>query len=231
MPIPDALFTDGIKRAAYNGGYLAHVADYQQYLDGEHGMAKKGAVPESPASDKASKPKSTSSQPPKPKPAPTKPSKLVDEFVDEGVPIFEPRINDEEADFQRGIELSMKDLKARNQGHAHTVVIRELDSGRIQSHPEKKSTADQYILQKRTPETAKPTGPSSQPEDEGITMTNSEMEFNEIVTPVNKEKDASNRELTQINAGVQDEGQAISNPGKQDEGQAGSNPSNAVEFQ
>ncbi|GJX17508.1 retrovirus-related pol polyprotein from transposon TNT 1-94 [Tanacetum coccineum] len=180
---------------------------------------------------KASKPKTTSSQPPKPKPAPTKPSKLVDEFVDEGVPIFEPRINDEEADFQRGIELSMKDLKARNQGHAHTVVIRELDSGRIQSHPEKKSTADQYILQKRTPETAKPTGPSSQPEDEGITMTNSEMEFNEIVTPVNKEKDASNRELTQINAGVQDEGQAISNPGKQDEGQAGSNPSNAVEFQ
>ncbi|GKD95639.1 hypothetical protein Tco_1379536, partial [Tanacetum coccineum] len=57
--IPDALFTDAIKRAPY----------------GEYGMAKEGAVPESPAGDKASKPKSTSSQPPKPKPAPTKPSK------------------------------------------------------------------------------------------------------------------------------------------------------------
>nr|GEV84322.1 hypothetical protein [Tanacetum cinerariifolium] len=71
----------------------------------------------------------------------------------------------------------------------------------------------------------------SRPEDEGITMTNSEMESDEIVTRVNKEKDASNRELTKINVGVQNEGQVGSNPGKQDEGQAGSIPSNAAEFQ
>ncbi|GJR82942.1 hypothetical protein Tco_0153727 [Tanacetum coccineum] len=153
-------------------------------------------------------------------------------------------------------ELSLKDLKARNQGHARTVVILEPGSGRIQSLPEvqgkgkekiideqvahtlldlntpkKKSVADQYILQKRTPESAEPTGPSLQPEDEGITITNSETESDEIVTPVNKEKDASNKELIKINAGVQDEGQAGSNLGKQDEGQAGSNPRNAVEFQ
>ncbi|GKC95854.1 hypothetical protein Tco_1161296 [Tanacetum coccineum] len=38
-------------------------------------------------------------------------------------------------------------------------------------------------------------------------------------------------ELTKINARVQDEGQAGSNPGKQDEGKAGSNPGNAAEFQ
>ncbi|GKC48799.1 hypothetical protein Tco_1071544 [Tanacetum coccineum] len=146
------------------------------------------------------------------------PLKLVDEFADE-------------------------DLEARNQGPARTVVIWEPDSGRIQSLPEvqgkgkekiideqvahtllnlntpkKKSAANQYILQKRTPETAEPTGPSSQPEDEGITMTNSETKSDEIVTLVNKEKDASNREITEINAGVQDEGRARSNPGKQDEG-------------
>ncbi|GJZ54809.1 hypothetical protein Tco_0610002 [Tanacetum coccineum] len=119
---------------------------------------------------------------------PKSPLKLVDEFADEGVPITEPRIDDEEADFQRGIELSLKDLEARNHGPARTVVIREPDSGRIQS-----------LL--------------------------------EIVTPVNKEKNASNRELTEINAGVQDEGQAGSNPGKQDKGQSGSDPSNAAEFQ
>ncbi|GKC80290.1 hypothetical protein Tco_1131064 [Tanacetum coccineum] len=138
--------------------------------------------------------------------------KLVDKFFDKGVPITEPRIDDEEADFQRGIKLSLKDLEARNQGPARTVVIRELDSRKIQSLPEvqgkgkekiideqvahtlldlntskKKSAADQYILQKkRTPESAEPTGPSSQPEDEGITMTNSEMDSDEIVTPVNK---------------------------------------------
>ncbi|GKF64589.1 retrovirus-related pol polyprotein from transposon TNT 1-94, partial [Tanacetum coccineum] len=150
---------------------------------------------------------------------------------------------DEDADYQRAVELSLKDLKARNQGPARTVVIREPNSGRIHSLPEvqgkgkekiideqvahtllnlntpkKKSSAYQYILQKRTPETAEPTGLSSQPEDKGITMTNSETESDEIVTRVNKEKDASNRELTEINAGVQDEGRAGSNLGKQDEG-------------
>ncbi|GKE06558.1 hypothetical protein Tco_1398576, partial [Tanacetum coccineum] len=148
------------------------------------------------------------------------PLKLVDEFADEGVPITEPRIDDEEADFQRGIELSLKDLEARNQGPACTVVAHTLlDLNTLK----KKSAINQYILQKRTTETAKPTRPSSQPKDEGITMTNSETESDEIVTPINKEKDASNRELTEINAGVQDEGQAGSNPGKQDKGQAGPN--------
>nr|GEV34298.1 hypothetical protein [Tanacetum cinerariifolium] len=137
-----------------------------------------------------------------------------------------------------------------------TVVIWESNSGRIQSLPEvqgkgkeklideqvahtlldlntpkKKSASDQYILQKRTPKTAKPTGQSSQPGDERITMTNSETESDEIVTPVNKEKDASNRVLTEINAGVQDEGHAGSNPDKQDEGQARSNPGNSAKFQ
>ncbi|GJR26197.1 copia protein [Tanacetum coccineum] len=184
------------------------------------------------------------------------PLKLVDEFADEGVPISKPRIGDEEANFQRGVALSLKDLEARNQGPARTMVIREPDSGRTQSLPEvqgkgkekiidehvahtlldlntpkKKSAEDRYILQKRTPETAEPTGTSSQPEDEGITMTNSEMESDEVVTPVNKRKDASYRELTKINTGVQDEGQAGSNPVKQDEGHDGSNPGNAAEFQ
>nr|GEV94965.1 hypothetical protein [Tanacetum cinerariifolium] len=214
MPIPDALPIDAIKRAPYYDRYLAHVTEYQRYLDGEHDMAKEEAVPEYPT-PKASKPKTTSLQPPKLKPASTKPSKevpkkkrklvketpdepspskiskgglvgkrrkpksplkLVDEFVDDGVPITEPRIDDEEDDFQLGIKLSLKDLE------------------------------------KRTPETAEPTGPSSQPEDEGITMTNSEIESDEIVTHINKEKDASNKELIEINARVQDEGQAGSNP-------------------
>ncbi|GKA50351.1 hypothetical protein Tco_0743424, partial [Tanacetum coccineum] len=88
----------------YYDGYLAYVAEYQRYLDGEHGMAEEEAVPESPApkatkvtkpkaamqtkpsASKAPKvtkpagdkaPKPTSSQPPKPTPAPTKSSKEV----------------------------------------------------------------------------------------------------------------------------------------------------------
>nr|GEV77040.1 hypothetical protein [Tanacetum cinerariifolium] len=199
MLILDALLTEEIIGAPYYGRYLAHAAEYQQYLDGKQGMADEEAVPES------LKPKTTSSQPPKLKPASTKPSKivpekkrkhkpkspfkLVDEFADEGDPIVEPRINDKEADLQRGIKLSLKDLEARNQGHARPMVFREPDFGRFQplsevqgkgkekvieeqdacdlltlQTPKKMSPVDQYI-QRCTPTT---TGPS----DKGQTGSN-----------------------------------------------------------
>ncbi|GJU98062.1 hypothetical protein Tco_1327333 [Tanacetum coccineum] len=248
MPIPDALITNNIRNAPYYSEYLVMVEKHERRVAAKQTGQDEPTGPE-PSAPKAVK--TTSSQPPKPKPAPTKPSKavlekkqklvketpdepspakrskgglvgkrrkpksplkLVDKFVDEGVPISKPRIDDEEADYQWGVELSLKDLEARNQGPTHTVVIQEPDSRRIQSLPEKKKSAtDQYILQRRTPKTIQPTGPSSQPEDEGITMTNSEMESDEVVTHVNKEKGASYRELTEINTGVQDKGQAGSN--------------------
>ncbi|GJZ21967.1 hypothetical protein Tco_0559006 [Tanacetum coccineum] len=131
-----------------------------------------------------------------------------------------------DADYQQCVELSLKmNLWQGNQGLCSYYGIREPDTRRLPSHflevqgkgkeniideqvantlldlntPKKKSTADQYILQRRTPKTAEPTGSSSQPKDEGITMTNSETESDEVVTPVNKEKDASYRELTEIN--------------------------------
>nr|GEX88628.1 hypothetical protein [Tanacetum cinerariifolium] len=150
---------------------------------------------------------------------PKSPLKLVDEFADEGVPIAEPRIDDEEADLQRGIQLSLKDLEPRNPGPARPVIFREPESGRFRSLPER-----------RSPMT---TGPSSNAESPSLDaeLADSEMESDKTVTPANKEQDASNRELIEINARVQDEGQARSNPGKQDEGQAGSNPGNAAELQ
>nr|GEY50052.1 retrovirus-related Pol polyprotein from transposon TNT 1-94 [Tanacetum cinerariifolium] len=136
MLIPDALLIDAIKRAPYYGGYLAHVAEYQRYLDEEHGMAEEESVPESLKATKVTKPKAamqtkpsapkatkvskptgdkalklTSSQPPKPIPAPTKSSKevqgkkrkLVKEIFDAPSPTKqskadkEPVYNDEEA--------------------------------------------------------------------------------------------------------------------------------------
>nr|GEU37302.1 retrovirus-related Pol polyprotein from transposon TNT 1-94 [Tanacetum cinerariifolium] len=161
----------------------------------------------------------------------------------------EPRIDDEEAGLQQGIDLSLKD-GSKESGLARTVVIQESDSRRIQSLLEvhgkgkeklidkqvahtlldlntlkkkKRRATYQYILQKRTPKTAEPTGPSSLPENERITMTNSKTDSDKTVTPVNKEINASNKELTEINVGAQGEGQAGSNPGKQNEGHAGSN--------
>nr|GEV83033.1 hypothetical protein [Tanacetum cinerariifolium] len=265
MSIPDALITKNIRNALYYSEYLEMVAKHERRVAAKQTGQSKPAVPE-PSAPKAAK--LVKKTPDKPSPAkrlkgglvgkrhkPKSPLKLVDEFADEGVPISEPRIDNEEADYQRVVELSLKDPEVRNQGPARIVVIQEPDSKRIQSLPKvqgkgnkkiideqvaytlldlntskKKSATNQYILQRRTPEIVEVRRSSSQPKDEGITMTNSETESNELVTPVNKEIDASYMELTKINTGVQDEGQARSNPGKQDVGQDGSNPSNAVEF-
>ncbi|GKF55074.1 hypothetical protein Tco_0165414, partial [Tanacetum coccineum] len=104
---------------------------------------------------------------------------------------------------------------------ARPVVFREPDSRRFQPLPEM-----------CTPMTTEPFGNAESPSlDTELALADSEMEFDEVVTHGNKEKDASNRELTEINTGVQEEGQAGSNPSKQDEGQARSNPSNVVELQ
>ncbi|GJS41272.1 hypothetical protein Tco_0566315 [Tanacetum coccineum] len=86
MPIPDALFTGDIKGAPYYDEYLEHVAKYQQHLDAEHGMEDEGGATKS-----------------------TKATKLVDDFVDEGVPEKEPAHDDEEADLPHALELSLKD--------------------------------------------------------------------------------------------------------------------------
>ncbi|GJR85865.1 reverse transcriptase domain-containing protein [Tanacetum coccineum] len=101
-----------------------------------------------PAGDKAPKP--TSSQPPKPTPVQTQPSKkdqgkkrkLVKETSDAPSPVKrakaekEPSHDDEEADLQRALELSLKDQGERTQGPACPVVIRETDSRRIQPLPD-----------------------------------------------------------------------------------------------
>nr|GEV34781.1 hypothetical protein [Tanacetum cinerariifolium] len=209
---------------APGGGYQAHVAEYQKYLEEERIKVEGKAVPEppkgkvtkpkvsKPASDTAPKP--TSSQPSKPTPAPTeytkivqgkkrkvvketsdapslakrlKPGKvtkyrmskstlkLVDEFVDEGIPVKEPAYLDEEADIQRALELSLKEQEERTQGPARLMVIRETESGKFQpllevqrkgkekvtneqaAHdlltlqtPKKKTPAEQFIFQMRT---------------------------------------------------------------------------------
>nr|GEX11432.1 putative reverse transcriptase domain-containing protein [Tanacetum cinerariifolium] len=195
MSILDALLTYEIKRVPYYGKYLEHVTKYQQYLNEEHGKAKEGGVTKSPKATKVIKPKAakqtrasthkatkhTSSQPPTSTPAPLNPprkTKLVDEFLDEGVLEKEPAYDDEEANLQPALELSLKEQQTH--GPARLVVFREPDSGRFQPLPEvhgkgkekvidehtahdlltiqtpkKKSPADQFILQRWTPMSTK----------------------------------------------------------------------------
>ncbi|GKB64879.1 putative reverse transcriptase domain-containing protein [Tanacetum coccineum] len=116
---------------------------------------------------------------------------------------------------------------------AHPVVLRGPDSGKCQSLPEtltKKSPVDQFIFQRRPPMHTEPTGHADSPSlDVELPLADSKMESDEEVSVIN----AGDQDEGQAgpNPGEQDKGQAGPNPGIQDEGQAGSNPGDAVKSQ
>ncbi|GJU20029.1 E-beta-farnesene synthase [Tanacetum coccineum] len=132
---------------------------------------------------------------------------LVDEFVDEGVPENEPRIGDEEADLQKAVEESLKEVHSARQGALPPVVIREPESGKFQPLPE---VQDQYIFQRCTSTQTEPTG-----HDESSSLY-AELGLTDSETD-------SDEEVSGIVARVQNEGQARPNPGEHDKGQAGPN--------
>ncbi|GJR28713.1 retrovirus-related pol polyprotein from transposon TNT 1-94 [Tanacetum coccineum] len=99
---------------------------------------------------------------------------LVDEFVDEGVPVNEPRFGDEEADLQKAVEESLKDVHAAHQGPLPPVVIREPESGKFQPLPEVQGKgkekvgeeqAAQVLLNLQTPK-------KKSPADQNLVMMN-----------------------------------------------------------
>nr|GEW35139.1 hypothetical protein [Tanacetum cinerariifolium] len=161
--------------------------------------------------------------------------KLVDEPSAEDVPVEEPSYNEEEANLQWALELSLKEQAERTQEPARLMVIREPDSGRFQPLLEvqrkgkekvveeqathdlvtlktlkNKSHVDQFIFQRHTPMPAEASRPAKSPSlDAELALTDSETEYDD--------------EAPKINIGDQDEGQARPNPGIQDEGQAGPN--------
>ncbi|GJR71292.1 hypothetical protein Tco_0083657 [Tanacetum coccineum] len=127
---------------------------------------------------------------------PKSPLKLVDEFANEGVPILEPRLDDEEADYQRGTYSGNFNQLLEEQGR------------------EKRKSMNNKLLKRsirRTPMPTESSGHAESPSlDAELALTDSETE--------------SDEEAPEIHAGDQDEGQAGPNPGEQDEGQAGPNP-------
>ncbi|GKD22708.1 hypothetical protein Tco_1224411 [Tanacetum coccineum] len=68
---------------------------------------------------------------------------LRDEFIDEGVPATEPRVDDEEAIVQNVLEECMKDAYPAHQGP-------------LPLTPKKRNPAEQFIFQRRTPAIAEP---------------------------------------------------------------------------
>nr|GEV38392.1 retrovirus-related Pol polyprotein from transposon TNT 1-94 [Tanacetum cinerariifolium] len=230
MLIPDALVTDEIKGRKKEQQSLLKLP---RLLNPKQLRLQNPLVTRHPSS---------LTQPPKPKPAPTQPSKvvlekkqklvkdtpdepspakrskdglvrkirkpksplkLVDEPSNEDVLVEEPAYNEEEANLQRDLELSLKEQAKQTQGPTRLV---------------NKSPVDQFIFQRRTP---MPTEASRHAEslslDAELALVDSETNSNDVVS--------------KINTRDQDEGQARPNLGNHDEGQAGPNPGDVVDSQ
>nr|GFA36188.1 hypothetical protein [Tanacetum cinerariifolium] len=146
---------------------------------------------------------------------PRSPLKFVDEPSVEDVLVEEPAYNEEEANLQLALELSLKEQAERTQGPARSVVIREPDSGRIQSLPVVQGKGKE---KRRTPMLIEAYEHTESPSlDAKLALTDSETKSDNVAS--------------KIDNGDQDEGQAGPNPVDHDEGQAGSNPGDAVESQ
>ncbi|GJV74157.1 hypothetical protein Tco_1494152 [Tanacetum coccineum] len=149
---------------------------------------------------------------------------LVDEFVDEGIPLTEPGFGDLEADTQRAIEESLKDAHGAPRGPLPPVVFRETDTGKFQPLPEvegkgKEKVGAEQAAQRRT---FAPTEPLGHDESSSLYvelgLTESDTESDKEMPPV-------------VKSGDQDEGQAGPDPGIQDKGQAEPNPDDVAESQ
>nr|GEZ23599.1 hypothetical protein [Tanacetum cinerariifolium] len=124
---------------------------------------------------------------------------LIPSVSVEDVPVEEPAYNEEEANLQRALELSLKEQAEQTQGPARLVVIREPDSGRIHSLLGVQGKGKE---KRRTLMPTKASGPGESPSlDAKLTLTDSETESNNVVP--------------KINTGDQDEGQAEPNRGEQ----------------
>ncbi|GJV74714.1 hypothetical protein Tco_1506298 [Tanacetum coccineum] len=186
MPIPNDLITDDIRERSDPDSPTPKLATATkpEAIKKSKPSAPKATLVTKPTATKASK--STSSQ--QSKPAPAKRSKageekkkrkpksslqLIDEFVDEGIPVNEPMFDDEEADMQKAVEETLKDVHAAHRGPLPPVDFREpsletsnhdpevqvkgkekvieeqvaLDLLTLQT-PKKKSPAEQYIFQR-----------------------------------------------------------------------------------
>nr|GEU60419.1 hypothetical protein [Tanacetum cinerariifolium] len=186
MQIPKKLITDNIRNAPYYNTYLEMVAKHERSIAVEKEGGKKKMAP------KADKPV----KPTQAKPATSKQLKPhvnePDEEQDQLVPKPEPQSAGEEYDLERAIQISLESFQTQDQAHVGGVAIREpvaeatrpllvvegkgkaiaTEEQDAQSllalhTPKRRSTTDQFILQRWTPAIATEealTGPSTQPQ-------------------------------------------------------------------
>nr|GEW13804.1 E-beta-farnesene synthase [Tanacetum cinerariifolium] len=161
MPIPGRLIMENIREASYYQEYQENVAKHTGFLASESGSTQDLLTPK-PAKP-ARKPQSTvqknssksfnliSGHRKNDKPAkakrikrsisrktrqPRSSLKSMGASEAEEVPAEEPQVEDEDADYQKDMEESMKDAYALPKGPLPPVVIREPESGKYQPLPE-----------------------------------------------------------------------------------------------
>ncbi|GJV88155.1 hypothetical protein Tco_1532093 [Tanacetum coccineum] len=146
--------------------------------------------------------------------------RLVDEFVDEGVPAAKPSLEDTEEAILQKVPGKGKEKVGEEQA---AQVLLNLQT------PKKKSSAEQYIFQRRShvpTETAGREDSTSLYAD--VRLYGSDTESDEEIPSVVR-SEAQDEGQAGADPGTLDEGQAGSDPGTLDEGQAGSNPDDVAE--
>nr|GFA21285.1 monodehydroascorbate reductase [Tanacetum cinerariifolium] len=200
MPIPDSLISAEIQQATYYREYMEKVTHHRKYMAGET-----GGVQNPPA------PKPT--QPVRKPNAPTRPSisippksspKSVGVSKTKEVPKVEPQVADEDADYQKALEESMKDAYALPKGPLPPMVIREPESGKYQPLPE-------------VPGKGKAKGG----QDEGQSGPDPDAQAED---QTGSDAGAQAERQAGSNADETFEGQARSNPDETSKGQAGPDP-------
>nr|GFB21139.1 histone deacetylase 14 [Tanacetum cinerariifolium] len=229
MPIPDSLITVEIQQATY----------YREYL------AKATETTDKPAKTKRIK-HSISRKTRQPRSSP----KSVGASEAEEVPAEEPQVADEDADYRKALEESMKDAYALPKGTLPPVVIREPESGKYQPLPEvpgkgkakvteeqvahdllslqkhkKTSHADQYIFQMRVSES------SGHDESPYALLGQSDNEEESLKVVLGAKEGGQDESQAGPDPDAQAEDQTGSDAGAQAEGQAGSNPDETSEGQ
>nr|GEX47126.1 hypothetical protein [Tanacetum cinerariifolium] len=213
------LITADIQEASYYQECQENVAKHRGFLAGETWSTQDLPAPK--LAKPARKPKSTAHK------APSKPSistpprsslKSVGNSEAEEVPAVEPRVADEEVDYQKDVEESLKTAHAVHQGPLPPVVIREPESGKYQPPSE--------VLGK---DKAKVTE-----EHVAHDLLNSEEESKKVLTEASEggnddvqtgpDPDVQNEGQKETDANTLDEGQVGSNPDERFEGQAGPDP-------
>nr|GEX12422.1 retrovirus-related Pol polyprotein from transposon TNT 1-94 [Tanacetum cinerariifolium] len=220
MKIPKELIMDNIKNAPYYNAYLEMVAKHDHKTIAKEGGKKKSAS-KKPGKGKVRKLRKGKSS-----------LQLVDKPNEEPQPAPEPQVEDEEYDLHRGITQKLPTVESKGK-------CIDTDEHVAQSlldlyKPKKKSTTDQFLLQRHTPATREAsTGPSAQLEDDTFAnivrdtpsptdveigantdKTNSKGDTEILNVGEEQEEDVANKVDLDEKTTEIDEGQAGLNPGK-----------------